>query len=122
MVDVLPDSRLTTITTAKGAINRGGAFWVPIYCASCGKDGGSVPEENMTFAFYLCDPCAVKYGEIAGQYMMPDHVFWELVKQEQLEKHHRLLTPDEVAHALRDPNSAMSTLARDRAALTPHGD
>lgn len=120
-MDILPDSRLVGGSSTKGAILRGNTYWVPIFCASCGKDGGLVPEENMTFAFYLCQPCADKYGEITAHYMMPDHVFWEMVKEEQLEKYHRLLSSEEVVSELSNPESPMSRMARERKILTPSG-
>ncbi len=125
-LDVLPDSRLKTL---KGAIERRVRFpdgversiwWVPVYCANCGKLGCYVPEENMTFAFWLCDsPCGEQWAHVAGTYAMPDQVFFERLKQEQLEEYGRHLTATEQLRELEDPNSLLSKLARDRGALTP---
>ena len=120
--NILPDSRTRTIATPKGAVNRGVmGFIQPIFCASCGADGGTVMEENCDFAFWLCTPCFEKYGELTNLYVMPDEVFFERVKQAQLEKYGRVLTADETRASLADPESLESRLARDRANLTPHG-
>lgn len=116
----MPDSRAKTVLTAKNVINRAGAFWVPIFCASCHVSGGHVPEENVNFAFYLCDPCAERYGDIDGMYMQPDAVFFARVQEAQMEKYGRALTADETVVALDDPNSLESRLAHQRKALTPH--
>lgn len=118
-VDVLPDSRLATPFTPKGGQWRDGAWWVPIFCANCGADGGLVPQENMTFAFYLCNPCFETYGTIAGTYAMPDEVFWAKLQEAQLERHGRLLSNTELVAALADESDPVSRLAKDRLALTP---
>lgn len=81
MADVLPDSRANV---ARGVISTAGGAWVPVFCANCGGDGGMVPEDS-TFAFYLCDPCASKWGPIAGTLMVPDEVFWQRVAEAELE-------------------------------------
>lgn len=117
--DILPDSRLRTVATAKNSQRRvidayGAMGWIPIYCANCGKDGGLVPEENMTFVFYLCTPCADKWGAIAGTYMEPDTAFWEKVKQAQLEKYGRELTAPEIVEELKNDDSVLSKLAKDK--------
>ena len=39
MIDVLPDSRVSTVLTRKNAVWRLGAFWVPIYARSAPKLG-----------------------------------------------------------------------------------
>lgn len=76
--DILPDSRMRVPV---GAIpnNILGNFWIPIYCANCGTEGGKVPEENMTFAFWLCNSCYEKQGPVAGTMAVRDEVFWEEV-------------------------------------------
>jgi hypothetical protein len=110
---ILPSSRLQD--PRRGAVNRGTAgFWVPIFCANCGTDGGLVPEENRDFACYLCQPCADRHGEIANAMLVPDEVFWEKVNQHQFEKYGRVLQPGEIAEALKDPQSDFSKLAKDR--------
>lgn len=110
MTDILPDSRLER---PKGAVWRG-SWWVPVFCANCGADGGLVPEENMTFAFYLCDPCAEKYGEVAGTYLMPDEVYWERLKQEQLNTYGRVLTAEELVQIVEADASPLATLIKQR--------
>jgi hypothetical protein len=117
--DILPDARLKTVLTPKGVKMMGSVAWVPIYCVNCGADGGRVPEENMTDVFYLCDPCFEVHGKIAGTMVMRDEVFFARVRDEQLAKYGRDLTPFEQAVQLTDPDSFLSKLARARAALTP---
>jgi hypothetical protein len=90
-----------------------GVTFIPIYCANCGADGGGVPEEHTTYAFYLCNPCTEKHGAPAGMLMMPDEIFFEKVKQAQLEEHGRLLSSAEIVTVLDDSSSALSKLARD---------
>jgi hypothetical protein len=79
-VEILPDSRANI---AHGVIRGPHGNWLPIFCANCGTKGGLVPEENMTFAFWLCDPCWEKHGAIAATYVLPDEVFWAEVAAEQ---------------------------------------
>lgn len=93
---------------------RLGVPWIPIYCANCGADGGQIPEDTRDFAFYLCQPCADRYGEIAGTMMVPDEVFWAKVKDAQLEKYGRELLAHEVVAELADPDSMMTKLASER--------
>lgn len=116
MSDILPDSRAKD---PRGRVIVGSQVWVPIFCANCGRPGGMCPEENMTFLFYQCEPCARTYGALAATMAMPDEVFWETVKQAQIEKYDRVPSPEEVATALADPLSLESLLARNRDALTP---
>lgn len=108
--NILPDSRLRD---SRKIVFVNGVPHVPIFCANCGADGGGVPEEHMTFAFYLCTPCTETYGHIAGTMAVPEEVFWERVKQEQLEKHGRFLTSDEVFRDLDEGTSALAKLARE---------
>lgn len=111
--EILPDSRASFIATPKHATFDLGMFWVPIYCASCHREGGKVPEENMTFAFWICQDCEPKYGQLTAMMMVPDAVFWETVKQEQL--HHgkqRLLTAGEMQQTLEAETSPLSTLLK----------
>lgn len=108
---LLPSSVPTHIT---GTIFHDGIEWIKIYCANCGCDGGMVPEETKKFAFYLCDPCGAKWEPLANTMLVPDEVFWEKVKTEQLERYGRELQPFEVVEALKDDNHILSKLARDR--------
>jgi len=111
MSETLPDSRARNgATILMGA----GGVWVPVFCANCGKDGGMVPEQNMTFAFWLCAPCAETHGAIAGMLMLPDEVFWERVKQEQLEAHGRFLTEQELVAVVEADASPLATLINER--------
>lgn len=108
--DVLPDVRTHN---RKGGIRGPGGTWIPIYCANCGADGGAVPEENCTFAFYLCTPCGAKWGGIAHHHVEPEVVFWARVKQEQLDAYERVLTPEETLRELENPNSPLTKLFRE---------
>jgi hypothetical protein len=108
---LLPDTRLKE---PKGAKLFNGINWIPIFCANCGADGGLVPEQNCNFAFYLCPNCAEVHGNIEGTYMEPDAVFWEKVKNEQLEKYGRELTAEEIVEFLKDDNHPLTKLCKDR--------
>lgn len=81
--EILPDSRLQRIV---GAIPGPGGWWQPVFCAVCGKPFGYVPEENCDFACWLCNECSEIHGAVFNGMMMPDEVFWEEVKQAQLDK------------------------------------
>jgi len=114
-VEILPESRL--LDRRKGSVR--GVFlgvsinWIPVFCASCGRPHGYVPEENMKFAFWLCDPCADRYGAVAGTLMMPDQVFWSKVREEQLEKYGRILNMQELQAAADSPCTPLGKLLRD---------
>jgi hypothetical protein len=82
-IDLLPDSRLQHREC--GTIRGPGGNWVPIFCANCGAPGGVVPEENMTFAFYLCNACYEQYGAIAGTMAVPDEVFFAQIAARRAE-------------------------------------
>ena len=93
---------------------------VPIFCANCGKLGGYVPEENCTFAVWLCDdPCAEKYGVIAGTLCMPDEMFWAKVAQEQLDRYGRFLTEQELLEASSNSTNPLSSLLKESPILKP---
>lgn len=109
---VLPDSRAREGRGAVPTCTPMG-WMVPIYCANCGVEGGLVPEENTTFAFWLCNPCFGAYGEIAGTMAMPDEVFWERLKQEQLEKYRRMLTPEELQDVAVANTTPLAALIRE---------
>lgn len=91
--NVLPDSRPKV---SRGARQLGGSWWRPIFCANCGCDGGYVPEENCTFAYWVCTPCYNDLGDVVNTYVMPDEVMWEKIKQEQLATYGRLLSNAEL--------------------------
>ena len=109
-IDILPDSRARD---PKDLIPSKVGYWTPLDCASCGNSGGMVPEENCNFAFWLCKDCFEKYGEIAGTLVVPDQVFWQKAKEEQLEKYGRLLDPVEIDVVAREDASPLATLIRE---------
>ena len=106
---LLPDSRARD---TKNVQFRGGVPWVPIFCANCGCDGGLVPEENMTFVFWLCNKCFETHGALTNMHVMPDEVFWEQIKQEQLEKFDRFLTDQELLDIVAADASPLATLIK----------
>lgn len=115
-IDVLPDSRLKD--RVKGVVRglfKGVGFinWIPVYCANCGRPHGYVPEESCDFACWLCTACSETWGAQFGLALMPDEVFWLKVKQEQLERYGRLLTPQEL-QAEAAGSSPLSKLLRDK--------
>lgn len=113
--DLLPDSRLKHNGTPKGRVFTPMGAFVPVFCANCGKEGGLCPEENMNFLFYQCNDCAQKYGQLAGTLSMPDEVFWEQVKQEQMASYGRYLTELELAAVVEADASPLATLIKGRA-------
>ena len=66
------------------------------------------------FAFYLCNSCAERYGNLTTMYMEPDAMFWEKVKQAQLEEFGRELTEPEIVEALKDNTHVLSQLEKER--------
>lgn len=110
MIDILPDSRPRV---TRNVVMRGSVAWVPFYCANCGGEGGLCPEENMTFAFYLCNPCAETHGAVANTQMVPDEVFWQRFADAQHEKYGRLLGEDELLRALDELDNPLAVLARE---------
>lgn len=116
-VNILPDSRLKD--RAKGVVRglfRSVGFinWVPIYCAHCGKKNGFVPEENMDFVCWLCDPCSRSHGAEFGGALMPDEVFWQKALYEQLEKYGRPLTLNELQSVVDSGSTPLAKLIRDK--------
>ena len=109
--DLLPDSRLKTIHTPKGMIFGPGGTWVPVFCANCGADGGLCPETS-TFLFYLCNKCAETYGDIPGTMMMPDEVFFQKLKDEQMASYGRYLSHEELLAVVEADASPLATLLK----------
>src|SRR5258706_1583786 len=105
MTDILPDSRARE---TKGRIFTPNGTWVPVFCANCGKDGGSCPEENMTFLFYICPKCFETYGKITGTMVMPDEIFYERLRQEQIPSPGRYLTEHELLQVVQEEASAIA--------------
>ena len=110
--DVLPESRQLGVYTQRNVVNICGAYWVPIYCASCSTKGGMVPEENMTFACWLCNNCYARYGHLTNLMVMPDEVFWERLIQEQLDSFNRILTNEELTAIVEADASPLATLIK----------
>lgn len=84
-LEPLPDSRAREL---RGCVyDSVHGWWLqPIFCASCGKPGGLVPE-HITFAFYLCtSPCWEKYGHLTGTMAVPDFIVREAIRMEGEEK------------------------------------
>jgi hypothetical protein len=102
-LDVLPDSRLkdpnqgavmADFTLPSGQTVR--LQMSPVFCANCGADGGYVPTENMTFAFYICQKCHDSCGAIAGTLAVPDEEFRRTVAYEMEERFGKALTAEEI--------------------------
>jgi hypothetical protein len=114
---VPPDSRLQD--RSKGSVRgefgaHGSINWVPIFCANCGKPNGYVPEENMSFVCWLCNDCSVKCGPELSTMMIPDEIFWQTVRHEQLERYGRLLDPKELHAVAESSCTPLSTLLREK--------
>jgi hypothetical protein len=110
IADILPDSRARE---TRGRIFTPMGPWIPVFCASCGVPGGSCPEENMTFMFYLCPKCAETYGDIAGTMMMPDEVFFQKLKDEQAASYGRFLTIEELVAIVEEGTSPLAKLIKE---------
>lgn len=108
----LPGNR--GLPTVRGAVQTQLGWSVTIYCASCGVAGGQVPEENCDFAFWLCKECFAKYGHLTNLYVMPDEVFWEHLRQEQLATHGRELSIPELGTVAAADASPLATLLTER--------
>ena len=110
---ILPDSRAREAKNIKHSSYRIPMNWVPIFCANCGIPYGYVPEENCTFACWLCDPCSTKYGVQFGALMMPDEVYWQKIAEEQLERYKRVLTPEEFQMVSQETWGALAKLKKE---------
>jgi hypothetical protein len=111
-VNVLPSSRCEEIVTPRGVLWHRGMWWVPIYCPSCGTDGGYTPQDS-TFLFWLCQECYEKYGDQTQFYVMPDEVFWQRLADEQLESYGRMLEMHELEAIVAADASPLATLIRE---------
>lgn len=105
----LPDSR--TREKRGGVRSAEHGTVLPIYCANCGKEWGLVPENHITFAFALCDPCAETHGDIAHTYKEPDEVFWERVNNAMQEE--KIDTHEQLVVQLDDSSSTFAKLAEE---------
>jgi len=109
MADLLPDSRMKDRRQfVPGPMGN----MVPIFCANCGVDGGLVPEAGTTFVCWLCRTCAEALGEVAGCMLMPDEVYWQKLKEEQLEQYGRYLTEPELVAVVEAGASPLATLIK----------
>jgi hypothetical protein len=104
---VLPDSRAKVV---RNRIFRHGISWVPVFCAHCGKESGSCPEDNMTFMFYLCNSCFETHGHITNTWVMPDDEFNRKVAAEQMESYGRLLEGREIRKVVEDNSTPLARL------------
>ncbi len=110
---ILPSSTLRDQT--RGVKFMHGVKYIPIFCANCGKSGGYVPEPSKDFAFYLCDsPCGEMWSDVVGYACIPQEKFWEVARQEQLERYGREMTPTEFLVELDDPNSWIHKLIAEQ--------
>lgn len=110
---ILPDSRAReTKKVVRADYGFGMVNWVPIFCANCGIPYGRVPEQNMDFVCWLCDPCSEKWGTQFGLAKMPNEVFWHKVEMEMIEKHGRVLTEDEL-RTVTETASPLTTLLKE---------
>lgn len=107
--DVLPESRARQ---TKGRVFTAIGCYIPVFCANCGIEGGLVPEEGMTFAFWLCRKCEGTYGVITSMMRLPDEVFWEKLKQEQLAHFGYYPSQEELAKVLEEDASPLATLLK----------
>lgn len=114
--EVLP--RSVARETRGVVFDRAGMAWIPLFCANCGKSGGMVPEPSKEFCFYLCDsPCGEKWAPLLGLMVVPQEKFWEIARQEQLERLGRLMTDQELLAAAADPNHWIHPLLRHESEL-----
>jgi hypothetical protein len=114
MAEVVLPNCLTKIPRTDRNFCPGGN-WFYLYCANCGADGGRVMDTFLPaqYAFYLCNECAEKHGEVAGCTATPDDVFRTKVQQAMIEKYGHLLTEFEVLRELEDSHSIISKLERE---------
>jgi len=68
----------------------------------------------MTFVFYLCPQCFADCGELTNTMVMPDEIFWEKIKQEQLEQYGRFLPEPELSEVIAADASPLASLIKDR--------
>ena len=111
---ILPDSRLANqgLPTARCARQTQLGWSVPIYCANCGTLGGFVPQDNCNFAYWVCNDCHHVLGDVVNTYVMPDEVFFERIKQEQLTTYGRELSITELQDVVTADASPLATLLK----------
>lgn len=96
----------------RGAVFVDGEWMQPLHCGSCHKQQGLV-SASATFAFWLCRDCETKHGHIEGVYAVPDAVFYQQAREEQLEKYGRLLSPKELLDVVDANSSPLATLLNE---------
>ncbi len=112
MPDVLPDCR-PRHKVGSIFVAELGCWMVRTYCGNCGKEGPFV-NEDATFAFCQCDPCAEKYGHPAHLMVEPEQVFLERIENERrLQTGVNFDDPVSLLKAVEDPSNPLSALARD---------
>lgn len=107
--DILPDSRARE---TRGRIFAQDGTWVPLFCANCGKRGGSCLETS-SFLFWLCNGCFASHGAIAGTMAVPDKVFYDNLAHEQQAAFGRPATRQELLQVIADDSSPLATLIKD---------
>lgn len=111
---ILPDSRMKNPKSSKTMYwpGAGNIEVEEVFCANCGKRHGWVPQQNTTYAFWLCNYCSETYGTSLPGYLMPDEVYWEKVRLET-----GGLTLEKVRSLMESASSLLSKLVR----LQPKG-
>ncbi len=111
---LLPDSRMKSPKSSKTMFwpGYGNIEVEQVFCANCGKEHGWVPQQNTTYAFWLCTYCAETYGDKLPGYLMPDEVYWEMVRLET-----GGLTLEKIRQLMGSATSLLSKLVR----LQPKG-
>lgn len=107
--NVLPDSRLRTVHTARGQVFTSNGAWIPVFCANCGTEGG-LCHEHSTHAFWLCNPCFERMGHITGTMVVPDAEYYAKVRQEMHEAHGRDLNALELAKIREEASTPLARL------------
>jgi hypothetical protein len=113
MPDLLPNS-LEKFPKEDRSLGLAGT-WFVLFCASCHKEGGRVMDTYLPaqYAFYLCNECADKYGEVAGCTKTPDDIFFEKVASAMREEYGGILTEKQVLIELDNSHSPLSKLERE---------
>lgn len=98
----------------RAVVRADGVSYVPCYCVNCGVRGpdlinGDVPGVNGA---WICDArqngCAEKWSPELGKMLLPEAVYFELQRQEQIAQLGRALAGDETTD-----NPTLLRLARD---------
>lgn len=113
--DVLPSC---WARETRGRVLIEGVWNVPVFCMNCGEHHGYSPEYMLEpgggYVGYLCTKCAETWSPLVGTMLVPDQIFAAAVENAQLEQYGRVLTVEEQARQLADPESCLAKLAKDR--------